>query len=388
MIGGVAGGLADYLGIDPLLLRVAFAGLMVFGGAGLVLYVLAWLLIPAEGRDNSIGEAWVTPALTRLGPRGATIAVMAAAVLVIAWFFGQSQTCYVELDGDGSVHCVPNGFGWFNGVEPADVRAFALIAAVIVIGVLLFRRRGASSRSGPRIDPGPAADLTAAGTSVPGQMPWPARAVATPGAIRRRQPRSPLGWYIVAASLVAVGGLAVAGNAPGVNVAIAQYLGVGLLVVGIGLVIGTWWGRARLLILPGLLILPVAAAAAFVTVPLDGGIADQAFQPTAVGELRPDYRLAGGDLRLDLTRLPAGGGPIALRASVGVGRLIVVIPDDARLVLDARVNGGRLSILGNRQIGTGLADRVERLAGSGPRLTLTIEAGIGEVLVESAPGGG
>jgi hypothetical protein len=35
MIGGVAGGLADYSGIDPLLWRVGFIGLTVAGGAGM-----------------------------------------------------------------------------------------------------------------------------------------------------------------------------------------------------------------------------------------------------------------------------------------------------------------------------------------------------------------
>src|SRR6266542_5969129 len=52
VLGGVAGGLGDYLNIDPLLIRIAFVGLMIFGGAGLVLYVAAWLLIPTEGQDS------------------------------------------------------------------------------------------------------------------------------------------------------------------------------------------------------------------------------------------------------------------------------------------------------------------------------------------------
>ena len=50
VLGGVAGGLGDYFNIDPLLVRIGFVGLMIFGGAGLVLYVVAWLLIPAEGQ--------------------------------------------------------------------------------------------------------------------------------------------------------------------------------------------------------------------------------------------------------------------------------------------------------------------------------------------------
>ena len=36
-----------------MLIRAAFVGLVVFGGAGLVLYLGAWLLIPVEGHDES-----------------------------------------------------------------------------------------------------------------------------------------------------------------------------------------------------------------------------------------------------------------------------------------------------------------------------------------------
>ena len=165
-------------------------------------------------------------------------------------------------------------------------------------------------------------------------------------------------------------------------------IGLNRILLGLGLIVGAWWGRARRLILFGILVLPVAATAAFITVPLDGGFGEQTFQPQSVGELRPEYRLAGGDLWLDLTGLPAGGGPMVIDASVGIGRLFVIVPADARLALDARVNGGRLSLFGNRQVGTGLADRLERQGGAGPDLVLRLEAGIGEIVVERASDGG
>jgi phage shock protein PspC (stress-responsive transcriptional regulator) len=46
MIGGVAGGLAEYTGIDPVLWRVGFVGLTVAGGAGVLVYLLLWVLMP------------------------------------------------------------------------------------------------------------------------------------------------------------------------------------------------------------------------------------------------------------------------------------------------------------------------------------------------------
>ena len=49
---GVASGLADYLNVDPLLIRVALVGLVLFNGAGFFIYLLAWLFIPVEGREQ------------------------------------------------------------------------------------------------------------------------------------------------------------------------------------------------------------------------------------------------------------------------------------------------------------------------------------------------
>ena len=51
MIGGVAGGLARHLDVDPALVRLAFVLLAVFGGSGLLLYALAWMLIPSDLHD-------------------------------------------------------------------------------------------------------------------------------------------------------------------------------------------------------------------------------------------------------------------------------------------------------------------------------------------------
>jgi phage shock protein C len=46
LIGGVCGGLGRYLGIDPVLLRVAVVALALSGGAGVLAYLLAWIVIP------------------------------------------------------------------------------------------------------------------------------------------------------------------------------------------------------------------------------------------------------------------------------------------------------------------------------------------------------
>ena len=54
IIAGVCAGLADYFGVDPTVARLVFALLAVFGGSGILLYLLAWLVIPDEGEKSSI----------------------------------------------------------------------------------------------------------------------------------------------------------------------------------------------------------------------------------------------------------------------------------------------------------------------------------------------
>jgi len=56
MAGGVAGGLSARFGIDANLFRIAFILVAVGAGTGLAAYVVAWLLIPADGSTTSIGR--------------------------------------------------------------------------------------------------------------------------------------------------------------------------------------------------------------------------------------------------------------------------------------------------------------------------------------------
>ena len=58
-LSGVSGGLASYLGVDPLLIRIAFVATALTTGVGLVAYVAMWALVPSEGQ---IGGATPSPA--------------------------------------------------------------------------------------------------------------------------------------------------------------------------------------------------------------------------------------------------------------------------------------------------------------------------------------
>jgi phage shock protein PspC (stress-responsive transcriptional regulator) len=64
-LAGVCGGLARYFGIHPAFYRVGFVVLTLLGGSGVLVYVAAYLVMPAEGEDESIAAE----ALRRRGQR-------------------------------------------------------------------------------------------------------------------------------------------------------------------------------------------------------------------------------------------------------------------------------------------------------------------------------
>ena len=48
MIGGVCGGLGEYFGVDPTIVRVLWVGVTLLGGAGIIAYLILWVIMPAE----------------------------------------------------------------------------------------------------------------------------------------------------------------------------------------------------------------------------------------------------------------------------------------------------------------------------------------------------
>jgi len=54
ILGGVAGGLADFFDVDSTLVRIIFVLLTLFGGGGLLIYLLLWILVPTESRTDGV----------------------------------------------------------------------------------------------------------------------------------------------------------------------------------------------------------------------------------------------------------------------------------------------------------------------------------------------
>jgi phage shock protein PspC (stress-responsive transcriptional regulator) len=350
VLGGVASGLADYFNVDPLLVRIGFVGLMVFNGLGLGLYLLAWLLVPTDTDNQSV----VQRIIGRIGGAGALVLGLGAVALIIL-FNIPSRVVEIDNEVDG------------GGLE------FAIIALIaIAIGVILFRRPESN-----------AAVATPAATDSATVDAGPVAAPPPPVVVRRpARPPSPLGWYVFGAILIGIGLLAMATVVTDTSVDLVRYFGLALTIIGVGLLIGTWYGHARLMILLGFLILPFAIAASLIHVPFEGGFGSVEVRPASADDLDAEYRLAGGQIYLDLSRIEDGGEPIEIDASVAMGDLLVVLPADAGAELNTEVGAGTLLILGDADEGTNL-ERHDVVEGDGPQFVLDLGTGLGIVRVET-----
>lgn len=110
-LAGVCSGVARHWNVDPLLVRVGWVLLAFSGGIGVVLYVAAWLLVPADGAASSVMDEW-TKGQTRDWPRDAWVIIVVVAslitfaifssttsigfgpavVLALIWYFGYYKT--------------------------------------------------------------------------------------------------------------------------------------------------------------------------------------------------------------------------------------------------------------------------------------------------------
>ena len=89
VFGGVCGGLGAYFGLDPIWFRLAFVVLAVGGGSGVLIYLLAWLVIPAQRLGETLAVREGTSPATGAVVGGlalVTIGLMLLANTVIPWF--------------------------------------------------------------------------------------------------------------------------------------------------------------------------------------------------------------------------------------------------------------------------------------------------------------
>ena len=137
------------------------------------------------------------------------------------------------------------------------------------------------------------------------------------------------------------------------------------------------------LVLLGLLLLAAFGVAAMTPVSVSSGLGDKTEQPTSATELQPKYELGMGSLNLDFSDLTLEQGTTSVEADVGIGELVVTVPPDVRVEIDAHAGIGDVDVLGSQDDGVA-AQRTMSLPGTepgAPILDLELDVGLGAVEV-------
>lgn len=360
MIAGVCQGVADHFNVDPLIVRIAFVVAAVFGGAGAIAYVAAWLLIPEEGCATSIGEHVIRE--HRWGR-------IAGIVLIVI-----------------AISSLARPVWWAQGGVVWPV--LLIIGGLFLLTPGAFDRRD-SAVSAPRAPTAPVAPTTT--DAPPPSSPPPPTTLEfepplPPPPPERRRRRGGIGSLTLGLLFVGAGivGFVVAS---GNSVEPTYVFAGGLLIVGLALVITTWFGRSYILIPLGVLLVALMSVSSVVDVPLTGGVGERRIQPLTLADLHDDYHLGIGELRLDLTHLNfERGSTHTLKITVGVGQLRIALPRQVTAELHGHAGLGQVQFLDQHEGGFDV-DRDTTLTASGelpPRLVIEAEVGIGQVWVEDA----
>ena len=408
MLAGVASGLAAHLDVDPIWIRLAFVITTFTGGFGVILYIAGWVLMPEEpygGVPLPYGSSAV-PTGAQKAPHGhgrgtdarliVGVVFLIVAVIVLAGTFDFHDSGLIwgaALIGVGVLLLVgDSGFGR-SPVPPGSVPVDAAHTVGFTPpapgpytpppGTYTAPPAGAYAAYGPTVpySYNPAGPLAYAGPSyrAPGWSPTPA---APAGGVR-------LGPLTLAVMLLIIGVAAVLDNAGVVHLTVALGFGLAFVVLGVALVVGSRFGRSHWLVGLGLCLIPFAAAALLIPEPLSGGVGQVHFAPQTVSAVQPAYRLAAGQLTVDLSGVEVGGQNLTVTVSDAVGQLVVIVPADISVDVTSKVGAGEMSLLGRTNSGVQIASHWARsIAGatgvaSSGTLDLNLSVGCGQITVES-----
>ena len=216
--------------------------------------------------------------------------------------------------------------------------------------------------------------------------PAPPTEPAPPGGpAGQRDRRGPATATVLVGALLVLVGIGWLLDAAGVGVPWRAVLPAALIAVGLACVAGAFQGRQHALMVVGValtVVLSVAVAADWdFDVPLAGGVGDRTERPTTPADLT-GYELGVGNLVVDLRQLQVPPGTTAVEARVGIGELVVEVPQGVSVQVVASSGLGQVQVFGDED--GGIASRIDASSeqGGDRRLELDARVGLGEVRVE------
>ena len=409
-VGGVSSAVARKLNVDPLIVRAVLVASVFLAGIGLVLYGIAWALLPEES-DGRIH-------VQELGRGNSDVALLGAAGFVFAGLIA----------GDGRWTLAgwwnAAGFGWVNGL-------LWLAVVGVVVAIIASNSRGSNAR--PPDAPGtpppsPSGHFTAAAaaphpqeTPVSTTFTHPTPGSSAPQGPPPGTPDSEAQWssppprpktppvpgagarfFAVCAGLALLGlaGLLLAERA-GIftGPVLLTALGATAVIFGAGIVVAGLRGRSSgtlgfFAIVALVLSLPVSVASdidlrPWASVDRWDGVGDAHHTPTSVDEATGGFAIGMGQLKVDLTELDVPPGEtveVALRSGMGDVELILPADDAARFSMNVVAGGADWDVDGadGESKGVGINRTVSnQAANDGEDLVfdISVVAGLGNISI-------
>lgn len=377
-IAGVAGGLGRHFNIDPTVIRVLLVVLTFFGGAGLVIYGVCWLLVPEDGAEH---------APIHVGAEPRKILLLAAAGIAFLLAVGDS-------------------FNGFDGAWP-----FVSLAVVLAV-VLIVRDRRRNEAGTPSPVP-PASGAPAAyaasgplGTTVPTTADHPTGTEDTTVLAAGAQPpawqppvasaplvpphpkRTGIVWFWPTLLLIGAGLATLGLYDDGHHVADGAYAALALAITGVMLLVGSLTGRPGGLILIGI----VSSITLAASVAVGGSFGTDARElhetPASAAQVRGDYHATVGEIILDLTQVtdPEALAGRVIDLELRTGNIEVIVPRSLNLDIDADMGfAGGITVPGDDS--GGINHEVHKALSGVPMtdsapLELNIDAKFGQITVE------
>jgi phage shock protein PspC (stress-responsive transcriptional regulator) len=318
---GVCGGLGAYFGVDPVIFRVVFAVLAVFGGAGVLLYLLLWLAIPEEGTS----EAALDRGIAELRRHNVPFGVAAAVVIILVWAVG---------------------FSWWT---PHSLIPALIVGAIVLV---LLSRRESTAPAAPPATNRPAGPPAVVDEPSPWRTPPEGEASSSQlrewiaeSRLRARQRRErtfPVRIAVLGALAAVIGVLGLIDFAYGVPLALYFWLSGAILVVGLlaGVALRRTPWTLTLLLLPvvvGLVALGTSSTS------LHDGWGKRTYTPASVSSMDSSYKLAFGQTVVDLRQLSTVDQAKRVKFQVGAGQLKLLIPRSLPVVVHSDVHIGAVA---------------------------------------------
>ena len=338
VIAGVAGGIGAYFGIDAVIVRIAFIVLTFLGGAGPFLYLIGWLGLPREDSPSVVSNALRGDSPHRLRSLAAVILIVLG-LLITANLSGELFGVFVDV--------------W--SIAPY----LALILIAVGVALVLWPGPAGRPKPSPARPPAPAAPPPSSAYATPAPPPptaaGPEWSVASPpgppppaagsvSSAKRRRGRSPFGSLTVAALFVYAGAAVMLDRLDAVDMDIGVFFAIALAITGTGLLVSAFAVPARGLIFLGVLLCVPALLLAGSDVRWGTGVGEVRVSVTDTEDLADEYRHGVGQMVVDLRHLDPDRTDHSVELSLGVGEMLVYVPDNIFTTADLSVGAGNIRV--------------------------------------------